>query len=193
MAAVSLKSAEVARSHAGLERLPLAVDLDGTLHRGDLSWWSLRVALWLNPWEAGRALRLPRAGAKQALAVQVMRHFDAYDLKWNVDFESWLDQQGAMDRQMVLASGSDHEFVRRVGAEFDYFSGVLASDGVTNLTGEAKAKRLSALFPDGFVYAGNSQQDWPVWQAARGAVLVNCSPGLEARARDAFAVEAVFP
>ena len=98
-----------------------------------------------------------------------------------------------MDRRLVLASGSTFEFVRRVGAEFDYFDSVIASDGTTNLTGEAKARRLSTLFPDGFVYAGNSQQDWPVWQAARGAVLVNCSPGLEARARKAFAIEAVFP
>ncbi|MDA8603828.1 hypothetical protein N9M21_05350 [Alphaproteobacteria bacterium] len=185
--------ADVSRTSEGLDRLPLAVDLDGTLHRGDLSWWSLRVALWLNPWKAARALRLPRPAAKQALAEQVLRHFDAYDLKWNADFESWLDQQGAMDRRLVLASGSTFEFVRRVGAEFDYFDSVIASDGTTNLTGEAKARRLSTLFPDGFVYAGNSQQDWPVWQAARGAVLVNCSPGLEARARKAFAIEAVFP
>ena len=192
MAAVSSTSSEVARSDHGLERLPLAVDLDGTLHRGDLSWWSLRVALWLNPWRAGRALRLPRAAAKQALAAQVLRHFDAYYLKWNTEFESWLDQQGAMDRTLVLASGSDHEFVRRVGAEFDYFSAVIGSDGVTNLTGDAKAQYLTNLVPDGFVYAGNSQQDWPVWQAAKGAVLVNCSPALEARAREAFAIEAVF-
>ncbi|MAV46299.1 MAG: hypothetical protein CBC49_008100 [Alphaproteobacteria bacterium TMED89] len=182
----------VARSHVGLELLPLAVDLDGTLHRGDLSWWSLRAAVWRNPWKVARALQRPRAAAKQDLAAQVIRHFDAYDLKWNTDFESWLDQQGAMDRPMVLASGSDHEFVRRVAAEFDYFGAVIASDGVTNLTGEAKAERLTAMFPQGFVYAGNSRQDWPVWQAARGAVLVNCSPGLEARARQAFAIEAVF-
>ena len=182
----------VARSHVGLELLPLAVDLDGTLHRGDLSWWSLRAAVWRNPWKVARALQRPRAAAKQDLAAQVIRHFDAYDLKWNTDFESWLDQQGAMDRPMVLASGSDCEFVRRVAAEFDYFGAVIASDGVTNLTGEAKAERLTAMFPQGFVYAGNSRQDWPVWQAARGAVLVNCSPGLEARARQAFAIEAVF-
>ena len=192
MAAVSQTSSEVARSHEGLERLPLAVDLDGTLHRGDVSWWSLRAALWRNPWKAGRALGLPRAAAKQALAAQVLRHFDAYYLKWNTEFESWLDQQGALDRTLVLASGSDHEFVRRVGAEFDYFSRVIGSDGVTNLTGEAKARYLSNLFPNGFVYAGNAQQDWPVWQAAKGAVLVNCSPRLEARAREAFAIEAVF-
>ena len=181
------------RSSAGLDRLPLAVDLDGTLHRGDVSWWSLRVALWLNPWKAVRALRLPRAGAKQALASQVLRHFEPYDLRWNTDFESWLDQQAALDRPLVLASGSDAELVRRVAAAFDYFDGVLASDGQVNLTGEAKAERLHALFPQGFVYAGNAEQDWPVWQAAKGAVLVNCKPALVARAKEAFAIEAVFP
>ena len=186
-------AASPARSAAGLDRLPLAVDLDGTLHRGDVSWWSLRVALWLNPWKAARALGLPRAAAKQALAGQVLRHFEPYDLRWNEDFESWLDQQGAMDRHLVLASGSDDALVRRVAATFNYFGGVLASDGRVNLTGEAKAARLSALFPDGFVYAGNSAQDWPVWQAARGAILVNCPPALVARAKEAFAIEAVFP
>ena len=52
---------------------------------------------------------------------------------------------------------------------------------------------LKSMFPDGFVYAGNAEQDWPVWQAAKGAVLVNCGAGLEARAKEAFAIEAVFP
>ena len=57
---------EVARSDRprALERLPLAVDLDGTLHKGDLSWWSLRVAFWLNPWKAARAVTRPRTAAK---------------------------------------------------------------------------------------------------------------------------------
>jgi len=183
----------VSRDTHGLDALPLAVDLDGTLHRGDVSWWSLRAALWRNPWRVARALCRPRAAAKEDLASQVIRHFDAYDLKWNTEFESWLDQQGALDRPIVLASGSDHALVRRVAAEFDYFTELFASDGTHNLVGEAKAECLRRRFPNGFVYAGNSQQDWPVWQAARGAILVNCSPGLEARAREAFAVEAVFP
>lgn len=182
----------VSRTAEGLDHLPLAVDLDGTLHRGDLSWWSLRAALWRNPWRVARALSRPRAEAKQDLAAQVIRHFVAYELAWNTDFESWLDQQGALDRHMVLISGADWAFVRRVAAEFDYFNDVIASDGTINLVGEAKAECLRQRFPDGFVYAGNSKQDWPVWQAARGAVLVNCSSQLEARAREAFAVEAVF-
>lgn len=183
----------VARTSEGLDRLPLAVDLDGTLHRGDLSWWSLRVALWLNPWKAGRALALSRPAAKARLAEIALRTFEPWDLKWHSDFESWLDQQGAMDRRLVLASGATQELVRRVAAEFDLFEGFVASDEGVNLTGEAKAQRLKSLFPQGFVYAGNAEQDWPVWQAARGAVLVNCGPRLEARAREAFAIEAVFP
>ncbi|MAW36951.1 MAG: hypothetical protein CMM68_07985 [Rhodospirillaceae bacterium] len=176
-----------------LESLPLAVDLDGTLHKGDLSWWSLRVAFWLNPWKAARAVTRPRPAAKQALCDISLRYFDAYELRWNEPFESWLDQQEALDRPMVLASGATREMVRRVAAEFDLFDTFLASDETTNLTGETKAEALSALFPDGFVYAGNARQDWPVWQAARGAVLVNCAPDLERQAREAFAVEAVFP
>lgn len=186
---------EVVRSDRpqALESLPLAVDLDGTLHKGDLSWWSLRVAFWLNPWKAARAVTRPRPAAKQALCDISLRYFDAYELRWNEPFESWLDQQEALDRPMVLASGATREMVRRVAAEFDLFDTFLASDETINLTGEAKAEALSALFPDGFVYAGNARQDWPVWQAARGAVLVNCAPDLERQAREAFAVEAVFP
>ncbi|MGB0823823.1 MAG: hypothetical protein ACPGSK_06795, partial [Alphaproteobacteria bacterium] len=80
-----------------LESLPLAVDLDGTLHKGDLSWWSLRVAFWLNPWKAARAVTRPRPAAKQALCDISLRYFDAYELRWNEPFESWLDQQEALD------------------------------------------------------------------------------------------------
>ena len=190
----STSAGEVARSDRvqALERLPLAVDLDGTLHRGDLSWWSLRTAFWFNPWRAAKAVTRPRPAAKQALCAISLSAFDVYDLRWNVLFESWLDQQEALDRTLVLASGAAGEMVRRVAAECEVFDTFLASDETTNLTGEAKAEALTKMFPDGFVYAGTAWQDWPVWQAARGAVLVNCPPRLERQARDAFAVEAVF-
>ena len=41
------------------------------------------------------------------------------------------------------------------------FEDVVASDGVTNLKGPAKAKKLRETFPDGFAYAGDAASDLP--------------------------------
>ena len=48
-----------------------------------------------------------------------------------------------------------------------------ASDGERNLKGANKAETLSQLFPNGFIYAGDSKADLAVWARASGVILVN--------------------
>jgi hypothetical protein len=47
-----------------------------------------------------------------------------------------------------------------------------------NLKGVEKARRLTALFPDGFTYVGDSKPDLQVWRVARSAVVVTGSASL---------------
>ena len=55
-----------------------------------------------------------------------------------------------------------------------FFDDVIASDGITNLKGEAKANALVDLYGErGFAYAGNSRSDLPVWRRAKSALLIN--------------------
>ena len=58
----------------------------------------------------------------------------------------------------------------------------MASDGTTNLKGQTKAEALVEKFGDkGFAYAGDSQADLPVWEAASEAIAVDISPDLRNR------------
>jgi phosphoserine phosphatase len=50
---------------------------------------------------------------------------------------------------------------------------VFASDGQQNYKGAAKADLLRQSYPAGFIYAGDSKSDLPVWRHACGIVLVN--------------------
>ena len=59
------------------------------------------------------------------------------------------------------------------------FDGVIASDGVNNLKGQAKADALVERYgKGGFDYAGNAKADLIIWKAAGEAILVNPLPGV---------------
>ena len=71
---------------------------------------------------------------------------------------------------MWLASASDARAVSPL-AETVGAVGCLASDGRTNLAGEAKAAALAARFGErGFDYIGNERRDLAVWKRARRAI-----------------------
>src|SRR5262249_43716839 len=52
------------------------------------------------------------------------------------------------------------------------------SDGAHNLKGEAKLAYLRKRFPAGFLYAGDSSADMPIFLASRGAVLCDLGPNV---------------
>lgn len=175
-------------------RAPLAVDLDGTLIRGDLFMEGmLRLGF-------GRPLRvfallgwLTRGRAYAKARVAEHAPCDPATLPYDQRVLAWLQEERAAGRTIVLASASDETMVRAVADHVGVFDGALGSDGRTNLKSARKAERLASLFPDGFVYAGNESADLAVWRAASGAVLVNAAEGLSRRAARDFAVERTFP
>lgn len=173
--------------------LPLAVDLDGTLIRGDLFFRSIVAFLTRKPWRAPHMMLWfvnGRAYVKARLAAYApapeMLPYDERVLEW-------LRAERARGRRIVLASASDKAAVEAVAAHVGLFDAVLASDGRTNLKSRRKAEALLRTFPEGFVYAGNERADLKVWEAAASAVLVNCDASLERLARARFAVECCFP
>ena len=85
------------------------------------------------------------------------------------------------DRQVWLASGADDgvvaPFADRIGA-----TGIIASDGTTNLIANKKARVLVGKFGvGGFDYIGNGRQDVPVWAQCRHALGVALSEGVRRR------------
>ena len=172
--------------------LPLAVDLDGTLVRSDVFTMQLTRFLTRAPWRLPQLLLWfthGRANVKARLAAYAP---DPATLPYDERVMAWLRSERARGRTIVLASASDRNVVEAVAAHVGLFDRVFASDGRTNLKSRRKAEALAAAFPQGFVYAGNEGADLHVWEAAAGAVLVNCDPAFARRCVARFPVERSF-
>jgi len=82
-------------------------------------------------------------------------------------------------RQIYLATASDRRYAEVIAAHLGYFDGIFASDGKTNLSGEAKARQLVERFgAKNFDYVGNEDRDIPIWRHACKAYVVGNSPRL---------------
>ncbi|MGB8816988.1 MAG: UbiA family prenyltransferase [Rhizobiaceae bacterium] len=155
-------------------RLPLAVDLDGTVIATDLFWEAFVRAFMSNPlvlfimpfW-----LMKGRAFAKERLAARVA--IDPAKLPYRSEFLDFLRAQKAAGRTLILATGSHRTYAEAVAAHLGLFDAVMATQGKSNLTAERKRDALVAAYGDGgFDYAGNSKSDLAVFDAASNAVVV---------------------
>ncbi len=118
--------------------VPLVVDADGTLLRGDMLHEALRVCVlqprrWLG---ALRAAFRGRAALKQHLASWV--RFSPGTLVWRAEVVQWLQAQRAAGVPLVLASASPMPWVQALADALGLFDEVFASTGTINLKGQAK-------------------------------------------------------
>lgn len=157
---------------------PLCVDLDGTLIKSDSLFDALCQFLHRNP---ARFWQLPvwLAAGRARLKAEVARRapLDAARLPYNAELLAHLRAARREGRQLYLTTGADGPLAERVAAHLGIFAGVLASDGVTNLTSTKKLALLKARFGD-FDYIGNSRADLPLLAGARQAIVANPTLGL---------------
>jgi 4-hydroxybenzoate polyprenyltransferase len=162
---------------------PLCVDLDGTLVKSDTLADALCMLAHKRPW---LLLRTPLwlAQGKAVFKRQVTTHapLDVTHLPYNTPLVEYLREEAARGRTLVLATGSDGLLAQQVAEHMGIFQQVLASDGVTNLTGARKLRQLQDAFgATGFDYIGNSATDLPVLFGAVIPMLAN--PGRTTRVR----------
>jgi 4-hydroxybenzoate polyprenyltransferase len=158
-------------------KVPLAIDLDGTLIQTDSLIESLLILFKQNPllifalpvWLAQGKACLKRQAARRAA-------LDVSSLPYHIGLLTYLRDQHHENRPLVLATGADEHIARQIAGYLQIFDRVMASDGRNNLSGAAKRDRLKAEFGNGgFDYVGNSHTDRWVWQAAR-RVMVTGTP-----------------
>lgn len=186
---VSVQSPEVR-----VESVPLVVDLDGTLIKTDLLVESAVRLLRRNPFYLFAFAWWLLAG-KHVLKREVARRvrIDPALLPYNQEFLRYLEGQQAAGRKLVLATASPALLAGGVFRLHGLFDELFSSDDSTNLAGHHKRDALVARFGyRGFDYAGNARPDLLVWRSARKSILVNPSPGLEARARAIGNFDQVF-
>jgi 4-hydroxybenzoate polyprenyltransferase/phosphoserine phosphatase len=162
------------------------VDLDGTLLNSDMLVESFFALLSEAPISALRALASLRRG-KAALKAEIAARVspEMARMPWNDRVVDMVVAERARGRRVYLASASDQHLVRAIADHLGLFDGIFASDGTTNLSGQAKTAALCAAFGEGgFDYAANDHVDIAVWEKARRVIVVNASGGLVAAVRN---------
>ena len=153
---------------------PLVLDVDGTLLRTDLLFESFWAGLAKDPIGVIRATAAhlgDRARLKQELAQIAALRLDLMPV--NAAVHEAAEQAKAEGREVILASAADQDQVAQLAEHYGLSERYYASDGQTNLKGEAKAAALTRDFgPRGFDYAGNAAVDMQVWEHADTALVV---------------------
>lgn len=166
-----------AAAPAGLDRVPLVLDIDGTLLRTDLlheTLWAAigrnllaTLAILLTCWMAPARLkrRLRRIGEPEIELLPVREPVLDMALK-----------ALAEGRAVHLASAADQPLVDALARRFALPGPHFGSDGRINLKAGAKAAALVARFgAGGYDYAGDSAADLAPWASARRVISV--APG----------------
>src|SRR5262245_2455747 len=180
--------------HSGSESVPLVVGLHGTWRRTELRlesavrlterrpWLVLFMAVWL---------LTGRAHLKRKIFQRVQ--IDVSLLPPHEELLTWLRDEKARGRRLILATASDYQQACLVAEPLGLFDTVLGSDGQRNLKGREKLKTIVNVCGEEFDYVGNSSSDLAIWRDCRHAILVNTSRRVERSARRAGNVLRVFP
>ena len=164
---------------------PLVVDLDGTLIKTDLLLETASQFALAQPWQTYKLLAWLSQG-KSALKTHLAQNtsIDATALPYKEALITWLKQEKAQGRVIVLATASHRLLADQVANHLGLFDEVLATDASANLKADAKCAALVAKYGEkGFDYVGNDWADLPVWQAADQAHVVSRSSRLIEAAR----------
>ena len=173
---------------------PLVIDLDGILLKTSSFDETLLDALREHPLAV---LELPfelikgRSAVKAFLAGKSPLDVETWPVRGEV--LDYIKTQAEAGRRVVLATDADRMVAEAVATRFPFISEIIAADSSCTMMGKAKADRLRARFPDGFIYAGGKATDLAVWKAAGASVLVNAADGIVRRAERVAEPLAVFP
>lgn len=154
--------------------VPLCVDMDGTLVRGDIFFLTCLRMLWRKPWLFPQALWWLRKG-RPYLKDQISRRVSlpSKSIPLRQGFLSWLRQQADGGRTVLLVTAGNEHAARMVAEAAGVFDEVLASTATLHLKGSRKGAALRERFGEnGFDYVGDSRPDFKVWEHARRAYII---------------------
>ena len=175
-------------------RPPLAVDLDGTLIMSDTLHEGIINLLKQSPLQfipLARSLPSGKAAVKRGIAEDI--DFDPAMLPYNQGLLDYLRKEHASGRRIGLFTAADQSIADAVGRYLGFFDVVRGSDGITNLSGEAKVRAIEAEFGPVFAYAGDSAVDLPIFARAASSIFVGPKVRLLVKLNASPNVEAKFP
>jgi len=163
--------------------LPMAIDVDGTLLKSDITQEMFWLGLIKFPWLAPKILYLivtNRPALKAFLMPRLRDIFDPKHLPYNQDVLKRAKAHHEAGGEVILCSGSEHALIETIADHFDYIDAGFGTSETVNLVKGNKASFLEKRYPNGFIYFGNSTQDFKVWAAAHQAFAIRPPKGTEA-------------
>lgn len=160
-----------ARAVDPVARLPLVVDLDGSLLKTDLLWEGILTLVLRHPLALGgtvAALLKGKASLKEHVARRASPDLQTVPLEASV--VTLIEAAHAAGRPVILASGAHEWQVALIGARLGVFE-TIGSDAAVNLTGRRKLERVLARC-EAFDYVGNDASDLDLWARASTAYAV---------------------
>jgi len=161
------------------KKLPIFVDIDGTLIHGDLfleaavrfvkaGFWNIFILVgWLIK---------GRAYAKARVAEKVPD--DASRLPYRTELLDWLKARRLEGHPLYLATAATRVSAQGVADHLGIFEDVLASDDQTNLKSAKKLEAVQALSQGPFGYVGDSRADLAIFKQAELAVVAGGPAGV---------------
>lgn len=166
-------------------KIPLVVDLDGTLIENDTLIESTRRLLKRSP---VKIFLLPfwlikgKAAFKDEIASHI--NLDPKDLPYDQEVINLLKKEKG-SRDLILMTAANERIAKDVADHLELFDSFYGSTKNLNLKGSQKVKLIKAKYSH-YAYAGNSHADIPVWQEASEIILVYRSHKLRDHVRERF-------
>jgi hypothetical protein len=175
-------------------KIPLAVDMDGTLILSDTLYEGLAGYLKIRPrglLSLLVALRGGRAAFKRHVAESIA--LDPQTIPYNTEVLDFLRAEKEAGRRIGLFTAADQSVANAVADHLDLFDVVQGSAPGRNLSGSSKAASIEAAFGPVFAYAGDHEVDHPIFERAASVLLVGPVDRLQAGLPEGKAVEGRFP
>lgn len=175
------------------KNIPLIIDLDGTLVRGDYLHESLVFILFHHPLQLIDVIKSIKSGraALKKKTTDVMTS-ESSALVYREQILMLASQAKESGRKVYLVTAADHSIAESVQNHLGCFDGVKGSDSGINLKGHDKLSWLHHQFPQGFIYAGDSSADLPIWLESKLAILVGSGAKYAEKLRNADVVVEVI-
>ncbi|HIO97826.1 MAG TPA: UbiA family prenyltransferase [Leucothrix sp.] len=163
-----------------LKKVPLCVDLDGTLIKTDSLYELFLLLFKKNPLYCIIAISwLMKSKAHFKAEITKRVQLSAESLPYNEDVIEYIKAQDPA-RKILLVTGSNKKVADEIAEHLGLFDEVIASDSKINLTGHNKKDHLVERFGSsddkdkiGFEYIGNEKTDMPVWKVAKKVSIVS--------------------
>lgn len=164
--------------------LPLYVDLDGTVVRGDTLLETIVLVLRRQPWVFLLMLVWLFRGKtyfKTKLSDRALP--SPHALVYHEAFVDFLRQQKQLHRRMYLYSAADERIVSSISAHLGLFDGHKGTQPMgDNMRGQAKLvaieRHAQEVGHTAWAYAGDSKVDLPIWRASQEVIAVSANDRL---------------